>query len=81
MALSPDDIERRIAAKKNNERMKLIATTANNLSILTVFTPIISPIIQNQNLTLSSASLMAGVVFLLFQFFAHGAISLMRSED
>lgn len=81
MALSTEDIERRIAAKKNNERMKLIATTANNLSILTVFTPIISPIIQNQNLTLSPASLMAVALFLLFQFFAHCAISFLRSED
>ena len=41
MTLSPEDVARRIAAKRNNERIKLIATALNATAIAIIAAAVI----------------------------------------
>lgn len=80
MKFSPEDIERRIAAKKNNVRVKLCADVFKTLSVRSLFELVFLPIIKQEPLSPSSV-LLALLFYLLFQFAAQAIISYMRSED
>lgn len=76
--LSPEDIERRLRAKRANERLKLAATTANTLGMTMVGVAVLVPAVAG---SASYASLIWIAVAIVLHFGAQVALGLLRSED
>lgn len=78
MTLAPNDIERRIRAKRLNERLKLSASSINTVGLTALAAAVIVP------LTGGSLSLSALVWFLIaagLHLVSHVVLGYLKSED
>lgn len=76
--LSPEDIERRLRAKRMNERVKLAASTINAVGLAIVGVTVLVPIMAGTAGLLSFAWIAAAFILHLS---AQAAFGLLRSED
>ncbi|WP_020180865.1 hypothetical protein [Methylopila sp. M107] len=76
--LTPEDVERRLRAKRANERLKLAATTMNTLGMTTVGVAVLVPIVSG---SATFASLAWIAVAVVLHFAAQGVLGVLHSED
>lgn len=81
MSLSDEDRARRLAGKRHNERMKLVATTFKALAITVAGVAVILPAINDPSLlvTIKPWILISSAVGL--HLVAHAVLNLIQSED
>lgn len=78
MALSPEDIERRIRAKRGNERLKLLASTFNTVGLTLVGTAIVVPMVAGG---LTAYAVAWIIVAAGLHLLAHVTLGRLHSED
>ncbi|MDR4306923.1 hypothetical protein IHQ68_09865 [Chelatococcus sambhunathii] len=76
--LTPEDFERRLRAKRANERLKLLATTMNTLGMTVVGVAVLVPVVAGAAGLLSLIWIVIAVVLHLA---AQVALGSLRSED
>lgn len=75
---SPEDVERRLRAKRWNESLKLTASTLNTIGLTLFGTAIVVPLVAG-GLNLYSIAWI--IVAASLHFLAHVALGRLRSED
>ena len=80
MSLTPDQ-NRRLAAKRNNERVKLITTSLNTVGLAILGTAFIVPAINNVAVLLAPGPWILLIVATALHVTAHGFIRFLRSEE
>lgn len=78
--LAPDQ-SRRLAAKRNNERVKLIVTSLNTVGLAILGTAFIVPGINNIAAFLSPGPWILLIVAIGLPLSAHGFVRFLRSEE
>ena len=78
--MRPDDIARRLASKRFNERVKLGATFLNNCAVATLVGAVVIPATQDVSKLGLVQWASVGAAFLL-HLMGHIVLTLMRSED
>lgn len=80
MPLTPDR-ERRLAAKRNNERVKLIATSLNAIALAVFGAAFVVPAIANPAVLLSAGPWILMSAALALHLGAHAVLRFLRSEE
>jgi fatty acid desaturase len=75
---SADDARRKLAARRNNERIKLLITSINTIALTTVGAAAILPLIGG---TIQTAAWYWIVLAVCLHLTAHGLFRFLRSED
>ncbi|PZQ14276.1 MAG: hypothetical protein DI565_12690 [Ancylobacter novellus] len=78
MSLTPDDIERRIKAKRFNERLKLFASTLNTIGLTLFGSAVVIPFVAGALTTSVIVWIMLAVALHLS---AQTGLKQLRSED
>lgn len=78
--LTPDQ-ERRLAAKRNNERVKLIATSLNAIALAILGAAFLVPALANPAVLLSAGPWILVSVALTLHLSAHAVLRFLRSEE
>ena len=81
MSLTDEDRRRRLAAKRNNERVKLGATALNAIAIAIVSVAVVLPAISAPDLLLTGRAWILLLAAIVLHLVAHAALSFLRSED
>ena len=76
--LTAEDRARRLAAKRNNERVKLVATTLNAIALTTFGAAFILPTVNGG---ISAPPLIWILAAVTLHLGAHAVFRLLRSED
>ncbi len=80
-AVTPEDARRRLAAKRNNENVRLFATLMNNLSVGSIVAGVLSPVMAGRT---ASWVTDLELVFTAFALHIAGQVALrlfLKSED
>ncbi|MFD1703776.1 hypothetical protein ACFSCV_12265 [Methylopila henanensis] len=78
MSLTPDDVERRIRAKRLNERLKLLASSLNTVGLAVFGAAVLVPLV-GERLPLSAAVWFLATLSL--HLLAHVVLGRLTSED
>ena len=78
--LTPDQ-ERRLAAKRKDERVKLIATSLNAVALAVFGAAFLVPAVANPAVLLSSGPWILMLTALALHFGAHAVLQFLRSEE
>lgn len=78
MSLTPEDIGRRIGARRTNERLKLLATTLNTIGLTLFGTSIVAPMVAGGLNVYASVWIMVAAGL---HFGAHATPGKLRGED
>ncbi len=79
-SLTPDQ-ERRLFAKRNNERVKLIVTSLNAVALAILGAAFLVPALANPAVLLSSGPWALVLIALTLYFGAHAVLQFLRSEE
>lgn len=78
MSLTPEDIERRIKAKRFNERLKLFAGTLNTIGLTLFGSAVVIPFVAG---ALTISAFIWIMLALALHLSAQAALKQLRSED
>lgn len=78
--LTPDQ-ERRLAAKRNNERVKLVVTSLNAIALAIFGTAFVVPAVNNIAILLSPTPWILLILAVALHSAAHGFLRFLRSEE
>ena len=81
MSLTPEDKRRRLAAKRNNERVKLAATSLNALALALLGAAFLIPALSNAAVLLTVEPWFLLFVAVALHFGAQATLNLLQSED
>jgi hypothetical protein len=78
---SAQDRTRKLAAKRNNEHIKLVATVLNALCIALIGAAVIVPSVSSPEFFLTTRSWILILAAFVLHLGAHAVLRLLRSED
>ncbi|GLK77493.1 hypothetical protein GCM10008171_27470 [Methylopila jiangsuensis] len=75
---SPEDVERRLRAKRTNERLKLAASTSNAVGLTILGAAVLVPVTTGKASWFAALWILAAVALHVF---AQAVLGVLRSED